>query len=244
MANYVAGSLVPLGASTSAEAATHQSSAALRQRAQRSAAGAANIAQIITAAEQVFAQKGFHGAKMAEIAKLAGLPKANLHYYFGTKERLYRALLHDILHAWLAAAAGWIVPERGPAEALAGYIRAKIDLSRERPAASRIFARELLNGAPYIQEFLRGELRRYVNDLGRVIEGWTRAKLMDPISPPHLLFTLWSMTQTYADFGVQIAAVLGRERVDDAVFETGVQTITAVVVKGCGIAMGHQGRVS
>jgi TetR/AcrR family transcriptional regulator len=238
MADYVAGSLVPLNASTSGQAAAHQRFAALTQRAQRSATGEASIAQIIAAAEQVFAEKGFHGAKMAEIAKLAGLPKANLHYYFGTKERLYRALLHDILHAWLAAA-GWIVPERGPAEALAGYIRAKIDLSRERPAASRIFARELLNGAPYIQEFLRDELRRYVNDLGRVIEGWTRAKLMDPISPPHLLFTLWSMTQTYADFGVQIAAVLGRERVDDAVFETGAQTITAVVVKGCGIAMGH-----
>jgi TetR/AcrR family transcriptional regulator len=189
----------------------------------------------MTAAEQVFAERGFPGAKMAEIARLAGLPKANLHYYFGTKERLYCALLKDILHAWLAAAVGWIVPERGPAEALAGYIRTKMELSRLRPAASRIFARELLSGAPYIHGFLSGELRRYVNEVGGVIDGWARAKLMDQVSAPHLLFMLWAMTQTYADFGVQVAAVLGRESVDDAVFATATRTITAIVTKGCGI---------
>ena len=237
----MAGSLAPLRARMSRSASGDHPSQARRTAGQRSVAGEASIAQIMAAAEQVFAARGFHGAKMAEIAKLAGLPKANLHYYFGTKEQLYRALLKDILRAWLAAAAGWIVPEKGPGEAFAGYISAKMDLSRRRPAASRIFAGELLNGAPHIHGFLRGELRRYVNDVGGVIDGWARAKLMDPVSAPHLLFTLWAVTQTYADFGVQVAAVLGKQSVDEAVFATATRTITNIVIKGCGITFDRQG---
>ena len=103
---------------------------------------------------------------MAEIAAEAGLPKANLHYYFGTKERLYRAVLERILTQWLDAAAEWIVPERDPAEALGGYVRAKLLDARTRPGASRIFAGEVLRGAPLLMPFLRGELRRRVDAMG------------------------------------------------------------------------------
>src|SRR5690242_9006825 len=47
-------------------------------------------ARILAAAESVFAETGFSGATTAEIAKRAGVPKANLHYYFKTKTDLYR----------------------------------------------------------------------------------------------------------------------------------------------------------
>ena len=60
-----------------------------------------NRALILSAAEEVFAQQGYRGATTAAIAKKAGLPKANVHYYFGTKEALYRAVLEDILGLWL-----------------------------------------------------------------------------------------------------------------------------------------------
>jgi len=55
----------------------------------------ANEARILGAGERVFARAGFNGATMAAIADEAGLPKANLHYYFGSKEGLYIAVLED-----------------------------------------------------------------------------------------------------------------------------------------------------
>src|ERR1700689_4791335 len=98
-----------------------------------------SVEHIVAAAEQVFSDHGFRGATMAQLAAAAGLPKANLHYYFGTKEGLYRAVLEGILALWLDDAATWLTPERQPAHGLAGYVRAKIAHSRLRPDASRIF---------------------------------------------------------------------------------------------------------
>src|SRR5580658_10429595 len=176
----------------------------------------ASVELILAAAEKVFAQRGFEGATMSQLAAAAGLPKANLHYYFGTKERLYRAVLEGILALWLDDAAEWIVPHRHPADGLAGYVRAKMAHSRQRPQASRIFAGELLRGAPHIKMYLGIELRNRVAELASVIESWGARGLMDPVHPTHLLFNIWAMTQTYADFDVQIRSVLGCVSIDDA----------------------------
>jgi TetR/AcrR family transcriptional regulator len=190
---------------------------------------------ILAAAERVFARRGFDGARMAEIAAEAELPKANVHYHFGTKEKLYRAVLESILTEWLDAADQWIVPERHPATAFPGYIRAKLDHARDRPGASRIFAGELLRGGELVMPFLSGELRRRVERMAAVIAGWKARGWMDPVDPAHLFFSIWAMTQTYADFDVQIRAVLGRPAMDEDEFAAAAATVTALVVKGCGV---------
>lgn len=190
---------------------------------------------ILAATEKVFAQHGFEGSTMAQLAAAAGLPKANLHYYFGTKEGLYRAVLERILALWLQDAADWITPDRHPADGLAGYVRAKMAHSRLRPYASRIFAGELLRGAPHIMLYLGIELRRQVAELAQVIAGWSARGLMDPVHPVHLLFNIWAMTQTYADFDVQIKAVLGKVAIDDAEFAVATETVVALVLKGSGV---------
>jgi TetR/AcrR family transcriptional regulator len=107
--------------------------------------------------------------------------------------------------------------------------------SRTRPQASRIFAGELLRGAPRIMHYLGLELRRRVDELASVIAGWSAAGLMDHIHPVHLLFNVWAMTQTYADFDVQIRAVLGNVALDDAEFATATETVVTLVLKGCGV---------
>ena len=194
-----------------------------------------SVEHILAATEKVFSQYGFEGATMTQLAAAAGLPKANLHYYFGTKEGLYRAVLEGILALWLDDAAEWIVPERHPAEGLAGYVRAKMAHSRQRPHASRIFAGELLRGAPHIMMYLGLELRNRVTALASVIEGWSARGLMDPVHPVHLLFNIWAMTQTYADFDVQIRAVMGKVSIDDAEFAVATETVVGLVLKGCGV---------
>jgi TetR/AcrR family transcriptional regulator len=190
----------------------------------------ARVAQILQAAEQVFAAKGFDGTTTADIAAMADMPKANVHYYFGTKEKIYRAVLDNILELWLDEADYWITPERAPRDAFSGYVQAKIASARERPEASRIYATELLRGAPHIKEFLHLSLRNRVAGLTAVIDGWAVSGKMRPVEATHLLFCLWAMTQTYADFAVQIGAVLGKPALDESVFKTAAQTITAMVI--------------
>jgi TetR/AcrR family transcriptional regulator len=193
-----------------------------------------NEAKLLEAARAVFARKGFSGASTAEIAVKAGVPKANLHYYFRTKQRLYAAVLDDILEIWLDAL-GEIRAEAEPADALARYIARKMESSRRLPLLSRLWAMELLGGARHVQSFLKGRLKRRVEEKSTVIRGWIAARKMDPVDPAHLLFALWAMTQTYADFAAQIAAVLGKSRLDEADFADATATATALMLKGLGI---------
>ena len=144
-----------------------------------------NEALILAAAERVFARASFNGATVAAIADEAGLPKANLHYYFGSKQALYQAVLARTLHDWLAPLDG-LVPDADPADALAPYIRSKMLMSAQRPDASRVFANELLHGAAVVGTLMRGELRDTVRRKAAVIDGWIAAGRMAPVdsTPP------------------------------------------------------------
>ncbi|MGH6960987.1 MAG: TetR family transcriptional regulator C-terminal domain-containing protein, partial [Dongiaceae bacterium] len=171
------------------------------------------------------------GARTAAIARRAGVPKANLHYYFGTKEALYRRVLENILEVWLHMGDS-IRAEAEPAEALGAYVAAKVEHSRRRPFASKVFANELLHGAPQIKGYLRSELKRWVEAKARVIEGWVEAGLLAPVPARHLFFVIWAMTQTYADFDVQIAAVLGHPRIGPADYQDATALITRLILRG------------
>ncbi len=198
---------------------------------------ARNEARILVAAEAVFAEAGFQGATTAAIAVRAKLPKANLHYYFGTKQALYRAVLANILDLWLGALDA-IRPDRQPAEALRDYISSKMHWSRQRPNASKVFANEILHGAPQLGGYLAKDLRRRVAQKAVVLRRWTRQGLMDPVDPVHLVFTLWAMTQHYADFEMQVRAVLGRRRLTEADYTAATDTIVKLVLDGCGVTSG------
>jgi TetR/AcrR family transcriptional regulator len=192
-------------------------------------------AAIITAAERVFAGAGFGGATMAAIAMAAGLPKPNLHYYFGSKRALYRAVLQRTLREWLEPADS-IVADADPREALECYIRGKMRQSFARPYASRVWANELLHGAPELRSTLVRTLRPLMRRKAAVIEQWIARGRMAPIDSMHLFFTIWAATQTYADFDVQICAVLGRAALDGDAQARATQHVVSLVLRGCGLS--------
>ena len=117
-----------------------------------------NQARILAAAEKVFAEAGFGGATMQLIADMAGLPKANLHYYFPTKEALYREVVQNIFTIWLHAADSFDKAP-GPVEGIGAYIDAKMEISRRHPDGSKVWASEVMHGAPVIQDYLESTLR-------------------------------------------------------------------------------------
>lgn len=196
----------------------------------------AREADILRAAAGVFAAEGFAGATMQDIAAAAGLPKASLHYYFRHKQALYRAVLADLLHDWLAPADA-LTADRHPHDALGHYITEKMRLTAERPEASRLFASEVLRGAPEIGDLLRTELRALVEDKVRVIDGWkARGWIALDVDATHLFFTVWAATQTYADFDAQVCAVLGVARLGPDDLQRATDHVLRTVLRGCGVA--------
>lgn len=194
-----------------------------------------NEDRILRAAEAVFAEAGFNGATMQAIAEAAKLPKANLHYYFGTKEGLYRALLNRVLDGWVDAF-DHFQPDREPADAFADYVRDKMRFTRQRPMASKVFANEIIHGAQQVSEYLKTKLRHRVDEKAAVITGWVQAGKMAPVDPHHLFFSLWAVTQTYADFDVQVAAVLGKPKLGRGDLDDATDHVLRLVLRTCGLA--------
>ena len=193
-----------------------------------------NEALILSAAERVFARAGFGGATMAAIAEASGLPKANLHYYFGSKDVLYRAVLARILSDWLVPTHG-ITLDADPKAALEQYIRAKMALSAARPDGSKVFANELLHGAVVIKTLLATDLRQLVQTKSSVVQAWVDAGRMAKVDALHLFFTIWAATQTYADFDVQVSAVLGRDNLAEDEHARATEHVVSLILRGCGL---------
>jgi TetR/AcrR family transcriptional regulator len=189
---------------------------------------------ILTAAEKVFAEAGYGGATMQLIADMAGLPKANLHYYFATKEDLYRRVVQEIFEIWLNAAASFDAAST-PAEGIGAYIEAKMDISRRHPHGSKVWAAEVMQGAPVIQDYLETTLRDWTENRARVIQGWIDAGQMAPVNPRHLLYMLWAMTQHYADFGHQIETLNGGAPLTDRQWQEATESVKTIILRGVGL---------
>ncbi len=189
---------------------------------------------ILTAAEKVFAEAGFGGATMQLIADMAGLPKANLHYYFATKEDLYRRVVQEIFEIWLDAAASFDAAST-PAEGIGAYIEAKMAISRRHPHGSKVWAAEVMQGAPVIQDYLETTLRDWTDNRARVIQGWIDAGQMAPVNPRHLLYMLWATTQHYADFGHQIETLNGGAPLTDRQWQEATETVKTIILRGVGL---------
>ncbi|MEJ8475897.1 TetR/AcrR family transcriptional regulator [Roseibium algae] len=200
----------------------------------KSAARAENERLILAAAEIVFADYGFKGATTGMIADKAGIPKANLHYYFPTKLALYRQVVENIFQIWLAAADTFDNYD-DPEEALTRYISAKMDISRSHPMGSKVWANEILHKAPVIQDYLETTLCEWTNTRIAVIERWIAEGRMAPIDPRSLLYMIWSTTQHYADFNHQIHTLNHGEPLTDAQFTTAKETVVSIILTGVGI---------
>lgn len=189
---------------------------------------------ILAAAEKVFAEAGYGGATMRLIADMAGLPKANLHYYFATKEELYRKVVQQIFEIWLRAAEVFDNAP-GPAEGIGAYIDAKMEISRRHPFGSKVWANEVMHGAPVIQDYLETTLRDWTAGRIAAIQRWIDEGRMAPADPRHLLYMLWATTQHYADFGHQIETLNGGKPLTDRQWKAATESIRAIILRGIGV---------
>jgi TetR/AcrR family transcriptional regulator len=169
-----------------------------------------NTEAILDAALEVFSSTGFRGATLDRIAEVAGLSKPNLLYYFASKEAIHTALLTHLLDTWLDPLRA-LDPEGDPVDEILGYVRRKLDMARLYPRESRLFANEIVQGAPHMLPEIEGPLRRLVDEKAAMIRGWIDEGRLAPLDPHHLIFSIWATTQHYADFDVQVRAILTPE---------------------------------
>ncbi|MGV8854575.1 MAG: TetR family transcriptional regulator C-terminal domain-containing protein [Devosia sp.] len=186
---------------------------------------------ILEAALEVFSVQGFRGATIDQIAEVAGMSKPNLLYYFPRKEEIHRRLMATLLETWLAPlqemdGAGDPFPE------IRSYIRRKLEMARDYPRESRLFANEMLQGAPRIIEMIEVDLKNLVDEKAKVLLKWMDEGKLARTDPYHLIFSIWAMTQHYADFDVQVRAVLGPGRNGEGRFDDAARYLEQLFMHG------------
>ena len=192
---------------------------------------AENERLILEAGERIFAQHGFRGATMQMIADQAGLPKANLHYYFDSKEKLYRCVVEKIFEIWLQAASSFENSDE-PKEALKLYIYEKMQISRRHSYGSKVWANEVMQGAPIIQDFLETQLRSWTDGRIESIQAWIAAGKIRSVEPRWVMYMIWATTQHYADFGHQIETLNADAPLSEAQWEAASETVFEVIWNG------------
>jgi TetR/AcrR family transcriptional regulator len=197
--------------------------------------GAKNKQKILVAAEKAFATYGFKGTSVQQIADEAELPKTNILYYFKSKQGLYVAMLQDIMSLWNSRF-DQVTEDDDPAESLADYIADKMTMSRTHPQASKIFAMEVLNGAPYLNKFFSNEHVAWMEGRVAILNSWIAQGRMTAVDPLYLLFHIWACTQHYADFSAQITSLRGKimKRAD---FDEATRQLVQLILSGCGLTV-------
>ena len=190
-----------------------------------------NERKILKAATIVFSRKGFDGTRIVEIAEQAGLPKANVYYYFGSKEEIYAAVIAHLLQGW-DDALKHISSDREPMESLEAYVRAKLEYSRRNVEESRVFATEILRGSRFLSRKDREHMRHVTKRHAEVVEGWISSGKIRPVDPRHLFIILWSATQFYADFETLACDALETPRLKVNDYNSAARTIVETVLRG------------
>ncbi|MBN9058141.1 MAG: TetR family transcriptional regulator C-terminal domain-containing protein, partial [Rhizobiales bacterium] len=146
-----------------------------------------NEERILDAALEIFSTYGLRGATVDQIAELAGMTKPNLLYYFRRKDDIYLAILSRTLELWLQPLET-LGEGDDPITEIRAYIDRKLEISRDNPKASRLYAIEVLQGAPVIGTLLNNRLKTLVDSKAAVIRRWVDEGRLAPIDPYHLIF--------------------------------------------------------
>lgn len=194
--------------------------------------------RILRSAEIIFAAKGFSGASMERIAEISKISKQNLIYYFPNKELLYKRVLKEMLDVWIEKLSFLEINSEThsdtPETIIRRYVKEKMALSRLYPNGSKVFAHEIISGAPVLKEYLISHLKPQFDRDVILVKSWINKGLINDIDPEHLFFTIWAATQTYADFSVQMEVLLDKKSLDQSDFERAENAVTEFVVRALG----------
>ncbi|MEJ5219620.1 TetR family transcriptional regulator C-terminal domain-containing protein [Cognatishimia sp. D5M38] len=174
-----------------------------------------NRSKILEAALDVFSTHGYRGSTLDQIAEAAGLSKPNILYYFDGKEEIFVTLLGSLVDQWIEPLRQ-IDPDGEPLEEIRRYVARKVQMSKDMERESRLFANEILQGAPRIGEHLSGDLQELFTRTTGILAAWMDQGKIARVDPEHLLYSIWATTQHYADFRSQIDMLSGHGKIDSA----------------------------
>ena len=169
--------------------------------------------RLLTVAKEEFAKQGLKGARLQKIADDAQVPKATLLYHFKSKTVLYQRVLETILSAWDEGFEELTI-DAEPEIFFRRLIDTKIASVCADPLASKLFAQEIIQGAPHLDAHLSQKVKPWFRQQVSILEQWMDKGKIRRTDPTRLIFLIWAATQHYADFQAQVLTLMNRQEFD------------------------------
>src|SRR3954464_4754144 len=153
-------------------------------------------ARILEAARGEFAQHGF-SARLQDIAERAGLTHPTLIYHFGSKERLYAAVIEDAMYDW--AAMTDLVVSAAPVgfERVAALVRAGLEFFATPHDFVVIWRREAIEGGSRLEGAMLEHMRPFLERAVAFLEREVDAGRLRPHDPLELMQLVYGAVSTY-----------------------------------------------
>lgn len=148
--------------------------------------------KILEAAKDVFVNKGMEGARMQEIADKAGINKALLHYYFRTKERLFDAILSEIIKFAFPKLSGILMSEKSVVTKIEEVVDAYVDLLIRHPFIPAFILKELNRDASGLFKMVVKHGFDFQVVFDQIQQAIDRGEIK-PIRPQHLVTNIVSL---------------------------------------------------
>ncbi len=105
-----------------------------------------------------------------------------------------------------------------------------------RPFGSKVWANEIIHGAPVLGDAKLGKLlKSWEKKKTTQIRRWIKQKKIQPLDPHYLLFMIWATTQHYADFEHQIRVLNGNKALSRAQQKRATENVIGIILRGIGL---------
>ncbi len=140
--------------------------------------------RILDAAEQIFALRGFHGARVTDIAKTAGVADGTIYLYFKNKDDLLVSLFEQRM-SWINEIMAATVAECSDARSrFRGMVDRYLDLAVARPHLAEVLSIELRSSSKFMKEYKNVKFAEFLGLIAEVIQqGQQAGDIRDDVQP-------------------------------------------------------------
>lgn len=142
-----------------------------------------SVRRILDAAMEVFAEAGYEGARVDEIAKRAGVNKAMVYYRIGDKKTLYEEVIHDVFGDTVERISENIWDELSPEEKFKIYIANITKTMSQHPSLPRIMMREVASGWTHFSEVVVKDIAGILVIIKNIIDDGVKKGVFININP-------------------------------------------------------------
>jgi len=180
--------------------------------------------QIFDAATRLFAEKGFAGVSLQDVAETSGAEESELLRLFGSREKLYEAVLESQFSNYAVSLGAAFEGSEGPVTRVELFARAMCDFHKQAPYFFPLYYRELLTPSPYFEPIVLKKIRHvaYMSD-NNIAKGIQKGHFRHGVNPANATMVMAGMFHYYFLANRLVGTLLPESITDEEFFSQAVK---------------------